>query len=93
MPDYVLRLYITGRTTQSESAISSLRRICAQDLGAEYDLEVIDVLDCPQVAEDQKILVTPTLVVELPAPSRRLVGDLSDRERVLLALGVQNAGR
>lgn len=93
MAEYVLRLYITGRTTQSESAISNLRRICEQDLGAEYELDVIDVLDRPQVAEDQKILATPTLVVESPAPSQRIVGDLSDRERVLLALGVQNSSR
>jgi circadian clock protein KaiB len=93
MAEYVLRLYITGRTTQSESAISNLRRICEQDLRAEYELDVIDVLDRPQVAEDQKILATPTLVVESPAPSQRIVGDLSDRERVLLALGVQNSNR
>lgn len=93
MAEYVLRLYITGRTTQSESAISNLRRICEQDLRAEYELDVIDVLDRPQVAEDQKILATPTLVVESPAPSQRIVGDLSDRERVLLALGVQKSNR
>lgn len=93
MAEYVLRLYVTGRTTQSESAISALRRICEQDLGAEYELEVIDLLERPRMAEDQKILATPTLVVELPAPARRIVGDLSDRERVLLALGKLNSNR
>jgi circadian clock protein KaiB len=89
MRKYVLRLYITGRTTQSDTAISNLRRICEQDLGAEYELEVIDVLERPQLAEDEKILATPTLVRELPLPIRRIVGDMSDREKVLLGLDVR----
>jgi circadian clock protein KaiB len=88
MPKIVLRLYITGRTTLSDSAIGNLRRICERDLGAEYELEVIDVLEHPQLAEDERILTTPTLVRELPLPSRRYVGDLSDREKVLLDLDI-----
>jgi circadian clock protein KaiB len=90
MAHYVLRLYITGRTAQSESAITNLRRICEQDLAAEYEVEVIDVLERPQLAQDQKILVTPTLVRELPLPARRIAGDLSNREHVLHALGLPN---
>lgn len=89
MRKFVLRLYITGRTTHSDTAIGNLRRICEQDLGAEYELEVIDVLDRPQLAEDEKIMATPTLVRELPPPIRRIVGDLSDRDKVLLGLDVR----
>lgn len=89
MRKYILRLYITGRTTHSDTAIGNLRRICEQDLQAEYELEVIDVLERPQLAEDEKILATPTLVRELPPPIRRIVGDLSDREKVLLGLDVR----
>ena len=89
MRTYVLRLYITGRTAQSDAAISNLRRICEQDLEAEYELEVIDVLERPQLAEDEKILATPTLVRELPPPIRRIVGDLSDHEKVLLGLDIR----
>ncbi len=89
MRKYILRLYITGRTSHSDSAISNLRRICERDLEAEYELEVIDVLERPQLAEDEKILATPTLVRELPPPMRRIVGDLSDREKVLLGLDIR----
>ena len=66
--------------------MANLRRICEAELGAEYDLEVIDVLEHPQVAEDQRILATPTLVKQLPLPLRRVIGDLSDREKVLFGL-------
>ena len=89
MGTYALRLYITGRTAPSAAALSNLRRICEQDLEAEYELEVIDVLERPQLAEDEKILATPTLVRELPPPIRRIVGDLSDREKVLRGLAVR----
>lgn len=82
---YILKLYITGRTPRTERAIAVLRQICEHDLG-DYELEVIDVLENPQVAEDEKILATPTLIKELPEPLRRIIGDLSDRERVLLGL-------
>lgn len=66
--------------------MANLRRICEAELGAEYDLEIIDVLEHPQIAEDQRILATPTLVKQLPLPLRRVIGDLSDREKVLLGL-------
>jgi|WetSurMetagenome_2_1015567.scaffolds.fasta_scaffold295386_2 circadian clock protein KaiB len=90
MVRFVLRLYITGRTVHSDVAVSNLRRICEQDLGAEYELEVIDVLERPQLAEDEKILATPTLLRVMPLPPQRMVGDLSDREQVLHVLGVHD---
>src|SRR5689334_13700599 len=83
---YVLKLYVTGSTPRTQLAITNLKRICEAELGAQYDLEVIDVLEHPQVAEDQRILATPTLVKQLPPPLRRVIGDLSDRDKVLFGL-------
>jgi circadian clock protein KaiB len=88
MPGYVLKLYIAGRTPRTEQAISMIRAICEKELAGEYELAVIDVLERPQLAENEKIIATPTLVRELPPPLRRVVGDLSDRERVLIGLDV-----
>lgn len=70
-------------------AIENLRRICEQDLEGRYELEIIDVLEFPQIAEDENILATPTLIRELPLPLRRVIGDLSDRDKVLLGLDVR----
>jgi circadian clock protein KaiB len=67
-------------------AIANLKRICEQELGGAYELEIIDVLKDPQLAEDDKILATPTLIKQLPPPLRRVIGDLSDKEKVLLGL-------
>lgn len=86
MDNYVIKLYITGQTPRSQRAIDNLRRICEEELCGQYDLVVIDVLERPQLAEDEKILATPTVVKELPPPIRRIIGDLSDAERVLLGL-------
>lgn len=89
MSNMLIKLYVTGRTPQAESAIRNLKRICDEELASEYRLEVIDVLERPQLAEDERILATPTLIKELPPPMRRIIGDLSDRERVLLGLDVR----
>ena len=89
MTKYKLRLYITGRTPRSEIALNNLRRICESELSSRYEIEVIDVLENPQLAEDEKILATPTLVKELPEPLRKIIGDLSDREKVLLGLDLR----
>ena len=89
MPKILLKLYITGQTPKSERAISNIRRICEQELGGQYELAVIDVLERPQLAEDEKILATPTLTKELPPPLRRIIGDMSDTEKVLLGLDIQ----
>jgi circadian clock protein KaiB len=86
MKTYLLKLYVAGRTLRSEQAIKLLQEICESDLGGLYELAVIDVLERPQLAENEKIIATPTLVKELPPPLRRVVGDLSDRERVLIGL-------
>ncbi len=87
----ILKLYVTGQTTRSRDAIANLRRICEQELGGAYEMVVIDVLDRPQLAEDEKILATPTVIKELPPPIRRIIGDLSDTERVLLGLDIRPA--
>lgn len=86
MTDFVLKLYVTGKTPRSERAISNLRRICDEELAGKYDMAVVDVLERPQLAEDEKIIATPTLIKELPPPLRRIIGDLSDTEKVLLGL-------
>jgi circadian clock protein KaiB len=88
LSNYLLRLYVTGKTAKSEVAIANLRRICEQELRGKYELQVIDVLEQPDMAEDEKILATPTLIKQLPPPLRRVIGDLSDKEKVLLGLEV-----
>lgn len=88
MATYLLKLYVTGRTPRAEQAIANLRRICEADLNGRYELQIVDVLEHPQLAEDEKILATPTLIKRLPPPLRRVIGDLSDREKVLLGLDV-----
>lgn len=80
---------MTGTSSRTGTAISNLRRICEQELDGQYDLEIIDVLQFPDVAEDEKILATPTLIKSLPLPLRRVIGDLSDKEKVLLGLEVR----
>ena len=89
MVKYLLKLYVTGQTPRSRRAIDNLRSICEEELRGRYEMHVIDVLDRPQLAEDEKILATPTVVKELPVPIRRIIGDLSDAEKVLLGLDLQ----
>jgi circadian clock protein KaiB len=85
---FLLKLYVTGKSPRAEVAIANLRRICEEELQGEYELEIIDVLEHPQLAEDEKILATPTLIKRLPPPLRRVIGDLSDKDKVLLGLNV-----
>jgi circadian clock protein KaiB len=82
----LLQLYIVGLTPRSERAITNLRQICEEELGNHYEMVIIGVLERPQLAEDERILVTPTLVKAAPLPSRRVVGDLSDTKKVLSEL-------
>jgi len=89
MTKFKLRLYVTGSTPQSQRAIRNLRGICESDLAGRYEVEVIDVLEEPELAEQEKILATPTLVKRLPEPVRKIIGDLSDREKVLLGLNLE----
>jgi circadian clock protein KaiB len=86
MDKFKLRLYITGKTPKSERAIANLKEICEKELKGLYELSVIDVLENPQLAENEKILATPTLIKDLPPPLRRIIGDLSNSDKVLLGL-------
>jgi circadian clock protein KaiB len=83
---YVLKLYVTGVTSRSQEALKNLKKILDEDYKGVYSLKVIDVIKQPQLAEDDKILATPTLIKILPPPVARIIGDLSDREKVLLGL-------
>jgi circadian clock protein KaiB len=91
LANYVLRLYVTGTSPRAEAAVANLRRICEEELRGRYELQVIDVLVQPQLAEDEKVLATPTLIKQLPPPLRRVIGDLSDKDKVLLGLEVRPA--
>jgi circadian clock protein KaiB len=86
MNKFKLRLYITGKTPKSERAIANLKEICEKELEGLYGLSIIDVLENPQLAEDEKILATPTLIKDLPPPLKRIIGDLSNSDKVLLGL-------
>lgn len=92
MSKFVLKLYITGQTPRSERAVANLRRICEGFQTDQYDLAIIDVLDRPQLAEDEKILATPTLIKESPPPARRVIGDLSDTAQVMTVLDLPTNG-
>ena len=85
---YILTLYVTGTSPRTLVAIDNLNRICKQELDGRYELEIVDVLEHPQRAEDERILATPTLIKQLPLPLRRVIGDLSDKDKVLLGLEV-----
>jgi circadian clock protein KaiB len=89
--DYLLRLYVTGTTPRSSRAIQTIRTICEAHLRGRYELEVIDIYQRPALARDEQIVATPTLIRELPPPICRLVGDLSDTDRVLVGLDLRPA--
>jgi circadian clock protein KaiB len=86
--EYVLRLYVTGMTARSHMAISATRAICEEFLAGRYALDVIDISRHPEVTQREQIIASPTLIKYLPLPLRRLVGDLSQRDRVLAGLGL-----
>jgi circadian clock protein KaiB len=83
---YVLRLYITGSTRRSVLAITSLKKICEEYLEGRYELEVIDLYKKPGLAKDEQIIAAPTLIKKLPLPFRRIIGDMSNKEKVLMGL-------
>ena len=85
---YKLRLFVTGSTPRSNRAIENMRKICQESLDGRYDLEIIDVYEHPEATRELQIVATPTLVKMLPEPLRRIIGDLSDRERVLAGLNL-----
>ncbi len=88
---YVLRLYVTGTTRNSERAIVNIRRICEEHLRGRYDLEVVDISQHPTLAQGEQIIAAPTLIKKLPLPLRRFIGDMSQTERILLGLDLRNA--
>lgn len=83
---YLLRLYITGTTRNSERAIVNIRKICEEHLEGRYDLEIVDIFQHPTLAEGEQIIAAPTLIKHLPLPLRRFIGDMSQTERILLGL-------
>lgn len=83
---YVLRLYVSGATPRSAEAIANLSEICEEHLKGRFDLQVIDIYQQPELASERQIVAVPTLIKQLPLPLRRLVGDLSKQERVLVGL-------
>jgi circadian clock protein KaiB len=84
-----LKLYVAGQTAKSLQAFANLKRICEEHLSGEYRIEVIDLLQNPQLAKGDQIFAIPTLVRKLPEPVRKIIGDLSDTERVLVGLDLQ----
>lgn len=83
---FVLKLYVTGETPNSIRAINNLKKVLSEEYKGMYELRVIDITKNPQLAEDEKILATPMLSRVLPLPVKRIIGDLSDRDKVLLGL-------
>ena len=86
---YDLRLYVAGNTHRSTLALANLKRICAEHLGDQYRIEVIDLLKNPALARGDQILAIPTLVRRMPVPLRKIIGDLSNTERVLVGLDLK----
>lgn len=89
---YLLRLFVTGATPRSVRAIRNIRAVCEEQLHGRYDLEVVDIYRNPEKAGPEQIVVAPTLVKALPLPVRRLIGDLTDKERVLVGLDIVPRG-
>ncbi|HMI02629.1 MAG TPA: circadian clock protein KaiB [Pedobacter sp.] len=86
---YELRLYVAGKTQKSVAALSNLKKYCEEHMKGEYHIEVIDLLVHPQLAEGDQILAIPTLVKKVPEPVRKIIGDLSDQEKVLVGLDIR----
>ena len=88
---YILRLYVTGMTSRSSRAVSNLKAVCEEYLAGRYDLEVIDIYQQPVLTKGEQIIAAPTLIKKLPLPMRRIIGDMSNRARVLLGLDLIRA--
>ena len=90
---YMLRLFTSGTTPRSTTALRNLREICETDLQGNYDLEVVDIYQEPGRATESDIIAAPTLIKEEPPPTKRMIGDLSDRSKVLLGLAIKERSR
>ncbi|MCA1828039.1 MAG: circadian clock KaiB family protein [Myxococcales bacterium] len=88
--EYQLRLYIAGRSARAVAALANLKKLCDEHLGGRYEVEVVDLLDKPQLAKGDQILAVPTLVRKLPSPIKKIIGDLSNTERVLVGLDLRS---
>ena len=86
---YELRLYVAGQTPRAVLAFKNLKRICEEHLQGRYDIEIVDLLENPQLAQGDQILAVPTLVRRLPEPIKKIIGDLSNTERVLVGLDLR----
>jgi len=86
---YELRLYVAGKTAKSVVALDNLKKICEEHLKGQYSIEIIDLLQTPQLAEGDQILAIPTLVKKVPEPVRKIIGDLSNVEKVLVGLDIR----
>ena len=84
-----LRLYVAGKTARCEAAVANLQRICEEHLAGRYTIEIVDLLERPQLAKGEQIVAIPTLVRPLPTPIRKIIGDLSNEERVLIGLDLR----
>ncbi len=89
---YLLRLYVAGTTPHSARAIANVKKVCDEHLSGRYELEVIDLYQQPQLAQGEQIIAAPTLIKKLPLPLRRIIGDLSKAERVLVGLDLRSRG-
>jgi circadian clock protein KaiB len=91
-PEYDLRLYLAGHSPRSVRAVENLRRTCEEYLPGRYRIELVDLLENPQLARGDEIIAVPTLVRKLPEPIRKIIGDLSDTEKLLAGLQLRSAG-
>jgi circadian clock protein KaiB len=89
---WILCLYIAGMTSAAKTALANIKQLCEEQLEGKYTIEVVDLLERPELAEEDQILAVPTLVRQLPPPLRKIIGDLSDAKKVLVGLDVKKAG-
>ena len=87
---WLLRLYVAGRSPKCVTALANLKRFCEEHMAGQYDIEVIDLLENPRLAKDDQIIAIPTLVRKLPEPLRKIIGDLSNSERMLVGLDLKS---
>lgn len=92
VPSYQLRLYVAGQTVKSLAALANLQQICETHLAGQYSIEIIDLTKTPKLAAGDQILAIPTLVRRLPEPIKKIIGDLSNEERVLVGLDLKSVG-
>lgn len=86
---YILKLYVAGQSPKSVNAIANIKKICEENLQGRYELDVIDLYQQPQLAQGEQIIAVPTLIRKLPPPLRRIIGDMSNTERVLVGLDIR----